>query len=33
MNSNYVRKETNIKNHNCYYFDDIIKIKILILMK
>ena len=33
MESNYVRKETDIKNHTFYYFDDVIKIKILILIK
>ena len=27
MESNYQLKEINIKNHACYYFDDIIKIE------
>ena len=31
MESNDELKEINLKNGTCYYFDDIIKIKILIL--
>ena len=32
MESNDKLKETDVKNGTCYYFDDIIKLKILILM-
>ena len=32
MDSNYEFKEIDIKNHTCYYFDYIIKVKTLILI-
>ena len=32
MESNDILKEIDIKNQTCYYFDDIIKIEVLILI-
>ena len=32
MEKNNELKEINIKNRTCYYFDDVIKLKILILV-